>query len=87
MGRRVDDDEGGASFLCLGDTRRSTVDHLRRLVFPPCRPLARRCLRIGIDDERHLSAALGGGGQMYGKGRFASPAFLADDRDDGHVHM
>src|SRR3546814_1528112 len=68
MGRGVDHDERRALRRRLldlgGEARRRAIDHDRGRVLPPCRPLARRRLRVEVDHQRGMPGIFGGGGQM-----------------------
>src|SRR3546814_7920999 len=63
------------------------VDHDRGRILSPCRPLARRRLRVDVDHKGGMPGILGGGGQVQGEGGFPRAALLADDRDCWHVNI
>src|SRR3546814_17126061 len=61
-----------------GKARGRAVDHDRGRILSPCRPLARRRLRVDVDHKGGMPGILGGGGQVQGEGGFPRAALLAE---------
>src|SRR3546814_20067431 len=75
-----------ADLLDLGGKARGrAVDHDRGRILSPCRPLARRRLRVDVVHKGGMPGILGGGGQVHGEGGFPCAALLADDREIGRA--